>query len=74
MPKLSPTSSKKLIRILEKSGFVVVRQKGSHARLEHSDERKTTIPTHSGEKIGKGLLRKILRDTNLSPKELQKLR
>ena len=74
MPKLSPTSSKKLIRILEKSGFVVVRQKGSHARLEHSDERKTTIPTHSVEKIGKGLLRKILRDTNLSPKELQKLR
>ncbi len=65
MPKLSPISSRKLIKILNKEGFVAVRQKGSHLRLVHLDGRKTSVPVHSGEKIGKGLLAKILRDTNL---------
>lgn len=71
MPKLSPVSSKKLIKILKKEGFVVVRQKGSHARLIHQDGRKTTIPIHAGEKIGKGLLHKILKDTNLPSEKLK---
>lgn len=41
MPKLSPISSSKLIKILLKEGFIQVRQKGSHARLEHLDGGKT---------------------------------
>lgn len=51
-----------------------VRQKGSHVRLEHPDGRKTTVPIHSGESVGIGLLRKILRDVNLSPEQFSKLR
>lgn len=61
MPKLSPIGSSKLIKILLKEGFVKVRQKGSHVRLEHPNGRKTSIPIHSGENVGIGLLRKILR-------------
>lgn len=74
MPKLSPIRGKKLISILEKQGFKQVHQKGSHVRLEHSDGRKTTIPLHSGEKVGVGLLRKILRDANISRDLFEKLR
>lgn len=74
MPKLSPIRGKDLISILEKQGFVKVYQKGSHARMEHADGRKTTVPVHSGEKVGVGLLRKILRDTNISRNEFEKLR
>lgn len=74
MPKLSPIGSKKLIKILLKEGFVLLRQKGSHARLEHSDGRKTTVPIHSGESIDVGLLRKILRDVILTPEEFNKLK
>lgn len=74
MPKLSPIRGKELISILEKNGFQKVHQKGSHVRLEHSDGRKTTVPLHSGEKVGVGLLRKILRDTNISRDEFEKLR
>ena len=66
MPKLSPISARKLIKTLKKEGFVEVRQKGSHLRLAHNDGRKTTIPVHSGEKIGIGLLAKILKDTNFN--------
>lgn len=74
MPKLSPIRGVKLAKILLHLGFIKVRQKGSHLRLEHADGRKTTIPLHSGEKVSKGLLRKILRDVNLSPEEFDKLR
>jgi predicted RNA binding protein YcfA (HicA-like mRNA interferase family) len=74
MPKLSPIRGKELISILEKQGFRQIHQKGSHVRLEHSDGRKTTVPLHSGEKVGVGLLRKILRDTNISRNEFEKLR
>lgn len=74
MPKLSPINARRLIKLLEKLGFERVHQKGSHVRLRHPDGRKTTIPLHSGEKVGVGLLRKILRDTNVSRTEFDKLR
>lgn len=74
MPRLSPISSAKLIRILSKEGFIGVRQKGSHVRLEHPDGRKTSVPVHSGENIGLGLLRKILRDANITPEDFNKLK
>lgn len=59
-----------VIRSLQRHGFVVVRQKGSHARLRHNDGRVTSIPNHPGQDIGKGLLKKILRDTDLTMDEL----
>lgn len=74
MPRLSPIPSRNLIKIVEKLGFVKDRQVGSHARYEHPDGRKITIAIHSGENIHRGLLRKILRDLNLSPREFEKLR
>lgn len=73
MPKLSPISARELIKILEKQGFQIVHQKGSHVRLKNPDGRRTTVPMHSGEKVGVGLLRKILRDVNISRKEFEKL-
>ena len=59
-----------VIRALEKHGFMAVRQKGSHVRLCHKDGRATSIPSHPGQDIGKGLLRKILRDTELTLDQL----
>ena len=74
MPKLSPIRSRNLIKILQSLGFAQSRQRGSHLRMEHPDGRKTTIPIHSGEKVGKGLLRKILKDVALSPDDFEKIR
>ncbi len=59
-----------VIKALEKHGFVTVRQKGSHVRLRHEDGRVTSVPNHPGQDIGKGLLRKILRDTELTLDQL----
>jgi predicted RNA binding protein YcfA (HicA-like mRNA interferase family) len=55
---------------LEKAGFVVDRTRGSHVFLKHPDGRATAVPVHSGETLGPGLLRAILRDAKLSVDEL----
>ncbi|MFZ0953956.1 MAG: type II toxin-antitoxin system HicA family toxin [Candidatus Sulfotelmatobacter sp.] len=52
------------------SGFRTVRTKGSHTFLRHSDGRATVVPVHSGEIIGPGLLRAILRDVEMSVDDL----
>jgi predicted RNA binding protein YcfA (HicA-like mRNA interferase family) len=62
---------KDLLSALERAGFEVTRTKGSHHFLRHSDGRATTVPVHSGETIGPGLLSKILRDTKLSRDDLE---
>lgn len=74
MPRLSPIKAVKLLKIFHKLGFSEVRQKGSHLILQHKDGRETVIPIHQGEEIGRGLLRKILHDINLSPEDFNKLR
>lgn len=74
MPKLSPINAKELIKILEKLGFERVHQKGSHVRMRHIDGRRTSVPVHAGEKVGVGLLRKILRDCNITRNEFEELK
>lgn len=69
LPILKPG---KLAKIVEKQGFLKARQSGSHAIYAHPDGRWTSIPIHR-KTIGKGLLRKILRDIQITPEELRKL-
>jgi predicted RNA binding protein YcfA (HicA-like mRNA interferase family) len=66
-------SGKDLIAALRRAGFNVVRSKGSHHFLRHSDGRTTVVPVHSGETIGRGLMASILRDTKLTRDDLQQL-
>ena len=73
MPHLPILRARELIDALQKSGFIIVRQKGSHIRLRHPDGRVVTVPVHSGQDIGRGLLRKILRDADLSIEDLLQL-
>lgn len=47
----------------------MTRQRGSHARFRHEDGRVVTVPIHQGQDIGRGLLRKILRDAELERDE-----
>ena len=71
MPKPPVLSGKQLLKLLQKNGFVVVRQKGSHVFVEDEDgEFTTVIPLHGNEDLGKGLLKAILNDLELSVDEL----
>lgn len=73
MPKLPTVTAKEVIKALEKVGFQAVRQKGSHVRMKHENNCVVTVPVHKGKIIGKGLLRKILRDAELTVEEFIEL-
>lgn len=68
-PRVPIVKAKEVIRRLAELGFKEVRQKGSHKVLQHVDGRMTVIPMHSREDIGRGLLRAILREANITPEE-----
>ena len=70
MPKSPRTTGKELIKSLKKHGFQVIRIKGSHHFLQHPDGRCTTVPVHSKETIGPGLLNQILKDCELEYSDL----
>jgi len=72
--KLIPISGKKFCKILEKLGFEKIYGKGSHIRFKHPDGRRTVVPVHGNEDLGKGLLRTILNQVDLSKEEYEKLR
>ena len=71
MSELPAISGERLIKALKKLGFEVIRSKGSHHFLRHADGRCTTVPVHSGETIGRGLLAQIKRDCEISTEELR---
>jgi predicted RNA binding protein YcfA (HicA-like mRNA interferase family) len=70
MTRLPRLKGREVVRALEKTGFVLERTRGSHSFLKHPDGRATTVPIHSGETIGPGLLRAILRDVELTVEDL----
>ena len=55
--------------ILEKLGFVEVRQRGSHKQYRHTDGRSTSLPFHAGRDLSPLLLRQIVRDIGLTVDE-----
>lgn len=72
MSKLPQVKPKHLLRAIQKAGFVVKKQRGSHVDLRHPKGRRTTIPIHN-KTLGKGILKAILRQTQLTVEELKKL-
>ena len=66
LPVLRP---RQVVMILERLGFLEVRQRGSHKQFRHPDGRVTTVALHSGRDIAPALLRKIARDVGMSVEE-----
>jgi len=67
--KLPLVDAKTLIKILAHKGYLQVRQSGSHIQFKNQKGTLITVPVHAGRDIGRGLLRKIIRDMELSRDE-----
>ena len=72
MGNVSVLKSREVAIILERLGFTVVRQKGSHKQYRHPDGRGTTVPFHQGRNISPVLLRRIAKDINMNVQEFMK--
>ena len=67
-------SGREAVKALCRAGFRVVRQRGSHVRLEKRTEEgliKLTVPLHKG--LKKGTLRRIIEDAGLTVEGFNKL-
>lgn len=74
MSKLPILSATRMGKILLHLGFILIRQKGSHAYYRHTDGRATVIPIHKGEDLRRGLIRAILKDIEITPADFEHLR
>ena len=74
MSKVPSVNYEQLIRALRRDGWVVVRQKGSHIRLQKHTSAKTlklTVPAHKP--IKRSTLSHILKQAELSVERLNDL-
>ena len=74
MARLPLINARELTKVLGKLGFTCLRQEGSHMFFKHADGRTTVVPNHPGEKIGTGLLLKIIKkDLGITREEFLQL-
>ncbi len=74
MPKRLPRlTAKEIISILEKKGFSLARQSGSHKIYKNKQGKRVTIPFHGNKILHPKVLKSILTDADISPEELAEL-
>jgi predicted RNA binding protein YcfA (HicA-like mRNA interferase family) len=74
MTKVPSLPYDQIIRALQRDGWVVVRQKGSHVRLQKhtaAETLKLTIPTHRP--LKRSTLAHILKQAKLTTEEFEEL-
>ena len=72
--KYSQISAKDLIKLLIKSGFEIVGQKGSHIKMEKANGSKKIIIVPNHKFIKPGTLNNILKFAELTKEDLDNLK
>jgi predicted RNA binding protein YcfA (HicA-like mRNA interferase family) len=73
-PKLPVTSGGEAVKVLQKIGYEIVRQRGSHLRLRDKKDplhKPLSVPDHK--ELKPGLLRKLIKDANLTVEQFVEL-
>ncbi len=75
MPKLPQVSGKKLVKALQKDGWIKIGQKGSHIKLQKHLEPvgKLTLIIPQHKTLKKGTFFRILKDGNIKLEKLKEL-
>lgn len=73
-PKLPAVTAREVARVAERLGFVLHRQKGSHAvYYRQQDKSRVVIPMHAGRNIKPKTLAGMIDDMGLTPEEFREL-
>jgi len=73
MPKLPRVTAREIATVLERAGFSLARQSGSHMIYRNASGKRATVPFHGSKILHPKVLRNILRDAEVSAEDLQKL-
>jgi predicted RNA binding protein YcfA (HicA-like mRNA interferase family) len=68
-----PYKSKYVLRKLQKLGFEIIRQSGSHVILRHPDGRQTYVAMHAKE-LATGTFMSILKQAEISFDEFRNIK
>jgi predicted RNA binding protein YcfA (HicA-like mRNA interferase family) len=67
-----PYKAREVLARLQRAGFVVRRQSGSHVVLRRQDGRQTYVAMHTGD-VPTGTFRSILKQAGLTEEEFRNL-
>jgi predicted RNA binding protein YcfA (HicA-like mRNA interferase family) len=70
MANWSATRARKVLKALERIGWAVKRQSGSHKTLQHDGWPDVVFAFHDREEIGPRMLARIGKVTGLTPEDL----
>ena len=73
MPKLPRLTARENAAVLERIGFSLTRQSGSHRIYKNAVGKRATVPYHASKILHPKVLKSILRDAELSLEELERL-
>jgi len=69
--KLPRVTATDIIRALEKAGFFLARQSGSHKIYKNEQGKRATVPFHSSDILHPKVLKSILKDAGLTIEDLK---
>ncbi|MBI2506572.1 MAG: type II toxin-antitoxin system HicA family toxin [Candidatus Colwellbacteria bacterium] len=71
--KLPRLTAKEIIPVIEKKGFSLTRQSGSHKIYKNKEGKRVTIPFHGSKTLHPKILKSVLIDADIDVEELKKL-
>lgn len=69
--KLPRLTAKDAIKLIEKKGFVLLRQSGGHRIYRNEKGIRITVPFHSGKILHPKIIKSIIRDAELTEGDLE---
>jgi predicted RNA binding protein YcfA (HicA-like mRNA interferase family) len=73
MPRLPRLTAREIIAVLEKVGFFLARQSGSHIIYKNAAGKRATVPFHASKILHPQVLKNILQDAGIGPQDLENL-
>lgn len=71
MTRLPRVTAKQIISIIEKIGFSLARQSGSHRIYRNAKGKRITIPVHDNKILHPKIVKSIFKDADISPDNLK---
>jgi len=71
--KMLRVTAAQIIKVLERRGFGLARQAGSHMIFKNESGLRATVPSHAGKILHPKVLKSIMHDADLTADELRDL-
>lgn len=64
-------NAREVVRVLQRNGFALMAQKGSHQKWRHANGRQVIVAMHGRKPMPIGMLKSIIEGSGLSPTDFR---